>query len=60
LQHLTSTKAYVRRKNIGSGLEARYIFGKIKNDIMIKNGTGNYFERGKHANECHNKFNDSL
>jgi hypothetical protein len=27
---------------------------------MIKNDVGNYFEIGKHANECLNKFNDSL
>jgi hypothetical protein len=26
----------------------------------IKNGTSNYFERGKHDNECHNKFDDPL
>jgi hypothetical protein len=29
-------------------------------DAMIKNDIGNYFERGKHANEGHNKFNDPL
>jgi hypothetical protein len=29
-------------------------------DTMIKNGTSNYFERLKHANECHNKFNHPL
>jgi hypothetical protein len=26
----------------------------------IKNGTSNYFERGKHANDFHNKLNDPL
>jgi hypothetical protein len=29
-------------------------------DTIINNGTSNYFERGKHANECHNKFNYPL
>jgi hypothetical protein len=27
---------------------------------MIENDIGNYFERGKHANECLNKYNDPL
>jgi hypothetical protein len=29
-------------------------------DAMIENDIGNYFERGKHANECLNKYNDPL
>jgi hypothetical protein len=29
-------------------------------DIKIENGTSNYFERGKHANDCHDTFNDPL
>ena len=28
--------------------------------IKIENSTSNYFERGKHVNECHDNYNDPL
>jgi hypothetical protein len=42
------------------GLHLSYAYGKssCNNDVMIKGGTNNYFERGKHDYESLNKFND--
>jgi hypothetical protein len=42
------------------GLQLSYEKSYCTHDTIIKNGTSNYFERGKHANECHNKFNYPL
>jgi hypothetical protein len=42
------------------GLQLSYKKSYCNHDAMIKNDVGNYFERGKHANECHDKINDSL
>jgi hypothetical protein len=41
------------------GLQLSYGKSNSSHDT-IKNGINNYFERGKHANECHNKFDDPL
>jgi hypothetical protein len=42
------------------GLQLSYEKPYCNHDTIIKNGTRNYFERGKHANEFHNKFDDPL
>jgi hypothetical protein len=42
------------------GLQLSYEKSYYNHDAMIKNDTGNYFERGKHANECLNNFNDPI
>jgi hypothetical protein len=42
------------------GLQLSYAKSYWNRDAMIKNNIGNYFERGKHANECLNKLNDPL
>jgi hypothetical protein len=42
------------------GLQLSYEKSYCNHDAMIKNDIGNYFERGKHANECLNKFNDPI
>ena len=44
------------------GLQLSYAYGKsyCSHDVMIKSGTNNYFERGKHDYESLNKFNDPL
>jgi hypothetical protein len=42
------------------GLQLSYKKSYCNHDAMIKNNIGNYFERGKHANEFHDKINDSL
>jgi hypothetical protein len=49
--------AYVE-KYLG-GMQLSYKKSYSSHDT-IKNGTNEYFERVKHANECHNKFDDPL
>jgi len=45
-------------------LARKYICGLqsavCNHDLDIENITSNYFERGKHANECHYSYNDPL
>jgi hypothetical protein len=54
----TIEEKYVYIEKYLCGLQLYYKKSYCSHDI--KNGTANYFERGKHANECHNKFNDPL
>jgi hypothetical protein len=42
------------------GLQLSYKKSYCNHDVMIKNDIGNYFERGKHVNECPYKYNDPL
>jgi hypothetical protein len=57
----TIEEEYALARNYICGLHLPLVQNSYCNhDIEIKNGTSNYFERGKHANECHNKFNDPL
>jgi hypothetical protein len=42
------------------GLQRSYEKAYGSHDNIIINGTSNYFERGNHSNQCHNKFNDPL
>jgi hypothetical protein len=42
------------------GLQLSYENSYCSHDSITKNGTNNYFERGKHANRCHNKFDDHI
>jgi hypothetical protein len=40
------------------GLQLSYEKSYCSHDTITKNGDNNYFERGKNANEFHNKFDD--
>jgi hypothetical protein len=42
------------------GLQLSYEKSYCNHEVMIKNDISNYFERGKHANEFLNKFNDPI
>ena len=55
----TIEEKYALARNYISGLHLSLLQNSYGNhDIKIKNSTSNYFEIGKHANECHDKYND--
>jgi hypothetical protein len=56
----TKEEKYAYVEKYLCGLQLSYEKLYCSHDTIIKNGTINYFQRGKHGNECHNNFDDPL
>jgi hypothetical protein len=54
----TTEQKYAYVEKYLCGLQLSYEKTYCIHDTIIRNGTSNYFERGKHVNKCHIKFND--